>query len=132
MEFRSRAFPRGVDEDDEVNPGCYGKSVAAWIKVELSARGVAMGRLLPEDWGWRVQVADSPFPTWIGCGSYLEFDDGWLCFLDPHKPTIRRGLRKVDATEVIERVGSALDAALRAHPGVHDVRWWSDEEVGRG
>lgn len=132
MELRSSTFPRGVDDDDEVNPGCYGKSVAAWIQDELSARGVAMGRLSAEDWGWRVQVQDSPFPMWIGCGSYLEHHDGWLCFIDPHIPTIRRALRTVDATEVIERVGSALDAALRAHPGVHGMRWWTDEEVRRG
>jgi hypothetical protein len=132
VEFRSDAFARGVDEDDEVNPGRYGKSVASWVKAELTERGVAMGPLVAEDWGWRVRVLDSPFPTWIGCGSHEEHDDGWLCFIDPHRPTIRRGLRTVDATEVIERVALALDAALRAHPGVRALRWWSDEEVRPG
>lgn len=130
--FRSGAFPRGVDDDDEVDPGRVGKSVSLWVKQELAAGGFAMGPVVAEDWGWLVLVEAGPLPARIGCGSDDEHEDGWLCSLHPQVPTIRRGFRKVDGTEVLERLASELDAALRAHPSVHSVRWWSDDEVSRG
>jgi len=65
----------------------------------------------------------------VGCGNYEEYPDGFLCFIEPSKPYVRRLLRKIDTTARVEQVAAAVDAALASHPGVRDLRWWTDTEV---
>jgi hypothetical protein len=40
VEFRSDGFPADADEDDEVNPGRYGKRLAHFIQRGLAQRGI--------------------------------------------------------------------------------------------
>ena len=66
---------------------------------------------------------------WIGCGRYQEYPDGYLVFIEPSKPTLTRFLfRKIDTTSDVNRVAEALDGVLGGHPGIRDVRWWSEGE----
>ncbi|HEX6813991.1 MAG TPA: hypothetical protein VF384_20375, partial [Planctomycetota bacterium] len=67
---------------------------------------------------------------WIGCGNYEEYPhgDGFLCFIHPDKPAIRRLFRKIDTTADVGRVANALEKVLRGDPEIRDVRWWSEEE----
>ena len=74
----------------------------------------------------------SGYRLWIGCGNYEEYPDGFLCFTEPSKPFVRKWFRKIDTTDRLSAVSDALDAALRAHPGIHDLRCWSEDEVARG
>ncbi|HEX2382395.1 MAG TPA: hypothetical protein VHI95_07160 [Acidimicrobiales bacterium] len=131
VEFRSRAFPALPGEDREVNPGQYGKALAMWMREALAARGEKAYEPIAEDWGWVVALDNSAFSLWIGCANYEEYEHGFLCFIHPSKPVIRKGFRKVDTTDVLDRVASAIDDALRTNPDVHDLRWWTDEESRR-
>src|SRR5688572_19514467 len=68
--FRSDLFsidPGG--EDEETNPFCYGKQVAAWVHERFSAAGYNPEPIIPEDWGWCVMLERKPFMLWIGCGN---------------------------------------------------------------
>ena len=75
-------------------------------------------------------IANPEFPLWVGCGNYEEYPDGFLCFIEPRTPSVRRLFRKIDTTATVARVAAALDQALRSHADVHDVRWWSEHEAG--
>lgn len=130
VEFRSEAFPAAPGEDSEINPGRWGKALADYLRAELTSRGEPGGAPYGEDWGWAVPLQSEDFPLWVGCGNYEEYPDGFLCFIEPSKPTVRRLFRKIDTTKRVARVADALDAALRAHPEVRDIRWWSEDEVG--
>jgi hypothetical protein len=128
VEFRSGAFPPQAGEDEQVNPGRWGKALADYVRAELTARGFPGGAPYAEDWGWAVPLENADFPLWVGCGNYEEHPDGFLCFVEPSKPTVRRLFRKVDTTARVEQVASALDAALRAHHDVRDLRWRGEGE----
>jgi hypothetical protein len=128
VEFRSGAFPPQAGEDEQVNPGRWDKALADYVRAELTARGFPGGAPYAEDWGWAVPLENADFPLWVGCGNYEEHPDGFLCFVEPSKPTVRRLFRKVDTTARVEQVASALDAALRAHHDVRDLRWWGEGE----
>jgi hypothetical protein len=117
-------------EDQQVNPGRWGKSLAEYLRAELAVRGEPGGSPYAEDWGWAVPLENEAFPLWVGCGNYEEYPDGFLCFIEPSKPSIRKLFRKIDTTQRIARVADALEAALKAHPGVHSIRWWSENEAG--
>ncbi len=133
VEFGSTEFPAYQGEDEEVNPGRFGKRLAEWLATTLRAHGFKVMRVGAEDWGWRVDLENEGFPLWVGCGNYEEFENGFLCFIEPSKPFARKWLSKVDTSPTVERLASALEAALRQRDDVLRLRWWSDDEVsGRG
>jgi hypothetical protein len=129
VEFRSGKFPPYPGEEAEVNPGLWGKRLAEYLCTQLRARGVMLGEIYAEDWGWEVPVQNDAFPMWIGCGRYQEYPDGYLVFIEPSRPTVRKGLfRRIDTTADVERVAGILDGILRSDSEIREVRWWSENE----
>ncbi|MFT3870393.1 MAG: hypothetical protein QM715_18245 [Nibricoccus sp.] len=49
------------EEDELVNDGMYGKALALYLQKRLSEHGYRAPRIVCEDWGWWVTVADLPF-----------------------------------------------------------------------
>src|SRR5262249_15564736 len=125
----SDAFPAEPREDEEINPGRWGKELADYLRSAFDREGLWGGAPTAEDWGWLVPISNDAFPLWVGCGNYERYPDGFLCFIEPSKARIRKLFRSIDTTERVAQVAFALDAALRTHFHVRDVRWWSDEEV---
>jgi hypothetical protein len=130
VEFRTSKFPPYDGEDDEINPGLFGKRLAEYLQEELPKHGIATGQIWSEDWGWCVDLPDEPFSMWLGCGNYAEYDDGFLCFIEPSKPFVRHWFKKVDTRPAVERVAAVVDAVLTGDPELRDVRWWSEKESG--
>jgi hypothetical protein len=130
VEFRSNAFPALPGEEEQINPGRWGKVLADYLRAELNSRQLPGGEPYAEDWGWAIPIDNDSFPLWVGCGNYEEYPDGFLCFIEPSQPFVRKFLRKVDTTARVAEVASALDAALGKHPEIHDLRWWTGKEAG--
>ncbi len=129
IEFISTKFPPYPGEDDEVNPGLYGKRLAEYLLVRLPTKGIEATGILAEDWGWVVLIKNEAFPLWVGCGNYAEYENGFLCFVEPSKPTIRRWFKKIDTTQTVSRVAQALESIFAEDPEIKSLRWWTDEEV---
>jgi hypothetical protein len=129
VEFRSDAFPAQAGEDEQINPGRWGKALADYLRAQLDEAGLVGGAPIAEDWGWLVPIVNDDFPLWVGCGNYEEYPDGFLCFIQPSKPKIRKLFRSIDTTERLAKVADAIDAALRTHWHVRELRWWSDDEA---
>lgn len=134
VEFRSDAFPPYEDEEDAISPGRSGKRLAEFLVRGLKNRGFEPLEPIAEDWGWMIPIRNDGFGPWIGCGNYDEHpDDGFLCFIEPHEPTIRRFgfLWKVDTCARVTALQEAIDRELEANPAIRDKRWWTYEEFNR-
>jgi hypothetical protein len=83
---------------------------------------VAVAAGLWEDWGYAVEIENPDFNLWVGCGNYEEYPNGFLCFIIPDKPYVRKLFRKIDTTARVTAVAAALESALLSHSGVHDLR----------
>ncbi len=128
VEFRSAKFPAYPGEEEQVNPGLWGKRLAEYLHSQLTENGVALGEIYAEDWGWAIPLKHEAFPMWVGCGRYQEYDDGYLVFIEPSKPAIRKGLfRKIDTAADVERIAAILDRILSTDPEIWDLRWWKDD-----
>ena len=135
VEFRSDLFPADPDEDEAVNPGVYGRRLALFLAGELRGEGFICGQPFAEDWGWCIPIENDGFKLWIGCGSYSEYPDGFLCFIEPHTPVIRKLFTKVDTRPRVEALQKAIDTVLSGRPLIRDKRWWTHEDFnnpGRG
>jgi hypothetical protein len=131
LNFRSTAFPAQPGEDEQINPGRWGRALADFLRTELNARGFAGGEPYAEDWGWAVPIENPDYALWVGCGNLDGEENGFLCFIEPGKPTIRKLFRKIDVRKRVESVAVAMERALTGHSDVHDLRWWSEDEMPR-
>lgn len=123
VEFRSQALL----EQDTDDPG---ESVARLLVERLSECGYQIKEAVPEDWGWRIDIGNAAFPLWVGCGRYEQYDDGgYLVFIDPSTPYVRRGLKRLATSETVEALAGAIDQVLRQDGRVYEVRWWAEDEV---
>ena len=132
LEFRSTSFPAYPGEAEEINPGRYGKRLAQFLAAELPGSGFEVAGVSAEDWGWRLDLQNDAFPLWIGCGNYDEYEDGFLCFIEPSKPFVRQWLKNTPTSDTVERLATALEQALRQSGKAADLRWWTEAEVERG
>ena len=132
VEFRSKAFPPFDGEAEEINPGRFGRRLAEYLSAALTERGERVGEPFTEDWGIVVPIENAGFDLWIGVGNYEEYEDGFLCFIEPHGDYVRKLWKKIPTRERVEALQRRLDEALRAHPEIRDVKWSSHEEFNRG
>ena len=129
LEFRSNAFPACPGEDEEINSGRWGRRLADHIAAALPKHGFEVLDLFAEDWGWQIELRNEGFPLWIGVGNYEEYDDGFLCFIEPSKPYVG-WLKRRPTTEVVKRLASALEQIIRDSEDIRGLRWWSEAEMG--
>jgi hypothetical protein len=128
LEFHSDKFPAYENEENEINPGRYGKRVAEFLAAGLRLHGFQTDELFAEDWGWVVPIKNDNYKLWIGCGNYDEYPDGFLCFIEPHTPVIHKLFRKIDTQLRVEALQRAMDAVLSESAGIQDKKWWTHDE----
>ena len=128
VEFRSDKFPPYEGEEEEINPDLWGKRLGEYLKEKLQPEGIIVEDLIPEDWGWCLPIKNEAFSMWIGCGHYQEYPNGYLCFVEPSKPFIRKLFKKIDTTQQVGRVVKALDKVLNSDGEITNLRWWDENE----
>ena len=124
VEFRSSKFPAYEGEEEDINPGLWGKRLAEYLVVKLNERGIATHPIVVEDWGWYVPIRNEGFRLALCCG-HQSGDDGdeFLCFTDPSRPIVKRFFKKIDATAQLTRLTHALEQILSSDPDIRDVVW---------
>jgi hypothetical protein len=131
LEFRSDKFPPLEPEQERINPQLWGRRLADFLREGLAREGYQTDKPGAEDWGWCVPLLNQPFSMWIGCGHYQDHDDSYLCFIEPHKPRVWKGLRRVETREQVGRLQQAMDKVLSADPSVYAKRWWTAEDFNQ-
>jgi hypothetical protein len=127
VEFRSRKFPPYEGEEEQINPGLWGKRLAEYLVQKLSEHGIQTDPIIAEDWGWYIPIPNEGFRLAICCGHQNGDDDEFLCFTDPSTPLVKKFFKKIDATPQLTRITTALQQILSSDPEITNVVW---TEVG--
>ncbi len=56
VEFRSEKFPPYDGEEDQINPGLWGKRLAWYMVRALAERGIEVEKIIGEDWGYYLSI----------------------------------------------------------------------------
>ena len=128
FEFRSNKFPPYDGEPEQINPGLWGKRLAEYVKEKLAAIGIETGEIIMEDWGCLLPVRNDAFALSVACGHQYGDDDEFLCFIEPSKPVIRKLFRRIDTTQEVGRLSTALEKIFRSDPDIRELRCLSSEE----
>jgi hypothetical protein len=125
VEFRSDKFPPYDGEEEEINPGLWGKRLAEYLQENLPYHGVKVTGIGSEDWGWMVELENDEFPLWIGCGHQSGDNDEFSCFIEQSKSLIRRWFKKIDTSVKVGRVSEALKKVFESDPDIRNIKWTS-------
>ena len=123
VEFKSKKFPPYEYEEQQINPGLWGKRLAEYLSLKLTEKGIEAGQPVAEDWGWLVPIPNEEFPLALCCGHQDGADDEFLCFTEPGKPVVKKFFKKIDATPQLTVLTSVVDEILSTDPDITDIAW---------
>lgn len=123
VEFRSSKFPPYEDEEEQINPGLWGKRLAEYLVENLAEKGIETDQIVAEDWGWYIPVRNPEFRLALCCGHQSGDDDQFLCFTDPATPVVKKFFKKIDATPQLTRLTAALQQIFASDPDIKEVVW---------
>lgn len=121
--FKSNYFPIEPGEDEDINPGVFGKALATWIAGRLRERGVAVEKMIEEDFGRLVLIQRKPLMLWVGCANVEDTVTEWQLFIVAEGGLFNRLLRRVDQKPVFSDLVAHVRAIVEQVPGVSDVEW---------
>jgi len=120
-------FPMVAWEDEEnVNPGMYGKLICAYMQSNLPQYGIQVKYSVNEDWGWWLAVQMSGFKMGLCIYSDAEIGN------NPHRYAILssivggrkwswRKFQKIDVSKEIEQVFTTLESLFNEDEEIQDV-----------
>ena len=121
--FESNAFPIAPGEDEQTNPGIYGRALAEWVGDRLREQGLPAEPVIAEDFGWCVPVRLAPHAVYVACASGEESPDSgrWQLFVFAEGGLVQRLLGTDTRGEAIQRVFTAARQALESSSGIHNL-----------
>jgi len=122
LEFESSAFPIMPGEDEETNPGIYGKALAQWLSTQLRASGFPTGDAFAEDFGWCVPVKSKSHRLYVACASSDESGNQWKVFAFAEGGVFARLMGKDKRAETLESLFAAIRRCVESHPSIRGLR----------
>ena len=123
VEFRSSKFPPYDGEEEEINPGLWGKRLTEYLAKELAGHGIETEEMAIEDWGCYLPIRNDGFRLALCCGHQDGDDDQFLVFTEPSKPKVKKLFRTIDATPQLNRLLSAVKTILESDPEIREITW---------
>ena len=118
--IRTASFPIRPGEDQETNPGVFGRALADYLASQILARGESVEGVIPEDFGYCIMLRRKPVRLWVACGNRRERTDEWIAFAVAEGGLIGRALGTIDPSPEIERLSKMLGEIMRAAPGLEE------------
>ena len=121
--FQSMLFPIIPDEDEETNPGIYGKALAQWLFENLHEYSITPIEIITEDFGWCILVKDDTYSLYITCTNEEEETDQWAIFaFIEGGGLIKRFFDKTRKKQKIEHLMKAVNLCLQSEPEIHHLK----------
>ncbi len=128
VEFQSNAFPPYEGEEDKINPGIYGKRLAEFLAKGLCENNEATDDIFSEDWGWVIPIQNPTFNLWVGLANYAEYENGFLCFIEPQKKFIKKWFKKIPTEDRVNQLQKNIAKVLSENNNIQNIKWSSSEE----
>jgi len=120
--FESTAFPPVPGEDEETNPGIYGRALSEWLAEKLRQSGREVKRLVAEDFGRLVEVAHPGCKLYLAVSSTDESAREWRVFAFSEVGLLAKLKGSSAGAEAVSELMAALAAILRASAEIQALR----------
>lgn len=119
--FKSAAFPPEPGEDEEVNPGIFGKALANWLASELPKQGYTVRGQVAEDFGRLVELDAPRGRLYVAASSTDETATEWQVFGILELGLFARFGGGVDPAQTIGKLAGSLRTILGGSPQVREL-----------
>ena len=127
--FRSTRFEIQPGEDEEINPGIYGKQLADWLKARLEDRGYKVEPIINEDWGRCLICSREPFRLWVACANMTDLSESsdvippkeqiiWHCFATAEMSFWKKLFGKIETGPAVAKLHADLGTILSTEPSI--------------
>ncbi|MFK7972518.1 MAG: hypothetical protein AB8F95_19260 [Bacteroidia bacterium] len=116
--IKSDLFPSYPNEEDDINPGVFGKRLAEYVKQALEKNGVAVADLYTTDHSYELRLDQFDFTVYIQLRNEESEENRFILFIDPQKPFIRKFFKKIPTTETIKKVYDTILNAFQNDQGI--------------
>jgi hypothetical protein len=120
--FECADFAVMPGEDQETNPGVYGKALARWLAEQLHAAGFSAGAVVAEDFGWCIPVGARPHAVQVVCAAGGDTPYQWQVFAFAEGGILSRLLGKDRSAASLDEVFAAVRRCLESAPSVRGLR----------
>ncbi|MBA8890007.1 hypothetical protein FHW12_004254 [Dokdonella fugitiva] len=114
-------FQVDFEEDQQTNPGRFGRAFAYWLAEQFQARGETVQEVLPEDWGWCVMLTRKPYMLWVGCANRSGSIDEWGAFVAAEPGFLQRLFSWHDTRLTVDRIDQILHEIMQQIPGAGKI-----------
>jgi hypothetical protein len=122
IHVRSSRFAIEAGEDEETNPGIYGRALAQWLATQLPTFGWRVKSCIAEDFGRVVEVEDSRFRAFVACASGHDGADSWQAFTFVEGGGFSGMFAKSKKQHLADRLLGDVERALRNDTSTSDLR----------
>jgi hypothetical protein len=121
LHFESSTFAITPGEDERTNPGIFGQALAHWVAGQLRVRGLQVGDVVAEDFGWCVPVRIKPYAIYVACASDQEESNHWQLFVFAEGGLLNRLLGRDTRPEALNSVFGAVKQALESSSDIRNI-----------
>jgi hypothetical protein len=122
IHFRSSRFAIEPGEDQETNPGIFGRALASWLAEQLAARGWRIKGCIAEDFGRVVEVEHARFGTFVACASGHDGADSWQAFAFVEGGGIRGIFAGAEKLRLADKLLADVELVLREDPNTSEMQ----------
>ena len=122
LTFESSRFPPEPGEDEETNPGIYGKALVAWLSDRLVHRGYRVKRTVAEDFGRLIQLEHPQFQLYVACASTDDTANEWVVHSFAEFGWLASLLHRGNKRNALSKVMADLKAILQAETSIRNLR----------
>lgn len=120
--FTSTYFKVEAGEDEQTNPGVFGRSLARWIADQLKSKGVEVKDTLAEDWGWCVTTDLVPKVS-IAVSNVDGSRTRWRVFAFSERGLLGMFRSRGEVAGAVNAMRENLVAILQTMPDISDLTW---------
>lgn len=113
--IKSNIFPSYPDEEDDINPGRFGKKLAEFVKQSLEKDKIKVADIYPTDYAYELRLDQFKFPVYIIVGNIDGETDQFICAIEPNKEFIRKLFKKISTKETLFPIYNSILKSFQEH-----------------
>lgn len=115
IRIRSSLFAAYPNEEDETNPGRFGKKLAEFIKQNLEENDIQVADIYPTDYAYELRLDQFKFSVYVISGNVDGETDLFIVSLEPNKEFVRKLFKKIPTEPTLKPIHNIILNCFHQH-----------------